>query len=257
MLLELAPEILVLTVSTAVRGVKEVKALPTFSELLRTFRTRAGLTQAALAEKAGLSEQAISVLERGIRSRPRKDTIRSLTEALDLTPAEADQFLAVARSKSPEQSAPSVAQPVPTTSIVPWQLPPAARDFTGRGAQLEAMLSVLRNPSGASPVGLVSVSGMGGIGKTTLAVQAAHRLADSYPDGHLYLNLRGYGPGEPMSVADAQRQLLRSLGADPQRVPADVEEAAGMLRSRLAGRRILVLLDNAADVSQVLPLLPG
>ena len=82
-------------------------AAPTLSELLRTFRVRAGLTQAALAEKAGLSEQAISVLERGTRTRPRIDTIRSLTAALSLTPGEADQFLAVARGKlgKPSQKA--------------------------------------------------------------------------------------------------------------------------------------------------------
>ncbi|RZT19634.1 helix-turn-helix protein [Kribbella sp. VKM Ac-2569] len=234
-------------------------AMPTLSELLRTFRIRTGLTQAALAEKAGLSEQAISVLERGTRSRPRIDTVRSLTAALALTPTEADQFLSVARGKGKQSGAPRRPEPSATAdaSLVPWQLPPAARDFTGRAAQLDAILSVLRNSHGTGPVGLVAVTGMGGIGKTTLAVHAAHKLTDSYPDGHLYLNLRGYGPGDPMSVADAQRQLLRSLGADPQRVPADVEEAAGLLRSRLAGRRMLVLLDNAADASHVLPLLPG
>ncbi|WP_329002253.1 tetratricopeptide repeat protein [Kribbella sp. NBC_00709] len=232
---------------------------PTLSELLRTFRTRAGLTQAALAERAGLSEQAISVLERGTRSRPRIDTVRSLTAALALSPSEADQFLAVARGKG-RTAGPAGRAELPATSSaspVPWQLPPAARDFTGRTAQLDAILSVLRNPAGAGPVGLVAVTGMGGIGKTTLAVRAAHRLTDSYPDGHLYLNLRGYGPGEPMSVADAQRQLLRSLGVDLQRIPEDVEEAAGLLRSQLAGRRVLMLLDNAVDAPQVLPLLPG
>ncbi|WP_432879827.1 ATP-binding protein [Kribbella sp. CA-245084] len=229
-------------------------------ELLRTFRARAGLTQAALAERAGLSEQAISVLERGTRSRPRIDTIRALTKALDLTPDEAEQFLAVARGKRSDTVAPARSVDEPATaseSRVPWQLPPAARDFTGRDAQLEAMLSVLRNPDGTAPVGLVAVTGMGGIGKTTLAVQAAHRLADSYPDGHLYLNLRGYGPGTPMTVTDALRQLLRSVGADIQLIPDGVEEAAALLRSQLAGRRMLILLDNAAGVQHVLPLLPG
>jgi tetratricopeptide (TPR) repeat protein len=82
-------------------------------------------------------------------------------------------------------------------------------------------------------------------------------MTDSYPDGHLYLNLRGYGPGQPMAIADAQRQLLRSLDVDLQHVPGDVEEAAALLRSQLAGRRVLLLLDNAADTSHVLPLLPG
>lgn len=232
------------------------------SELLRRFRIRAGLTQAALAEKAGLSEQAISVLERGTRSRPRVDTIRSLTAALDLGAADAEEFLAVARGKSsrPRPAATAPESPVATDALpMPWQLPPAVPDFTGRVAQIEAILSVLRIPPGmtSDAVGLVTVTGMGGIGKTALAVQAAHKLADSYPDGHLYLNLRGYGPGRPMTTDDALRQLLRSLGLDVQLIPEDVEEAAGLLRSQLAGRRVLMLLDNAADVPHVLPLLPG
>lgn len=235
-------------------------AVPTLSELLRTFRTRAGLTQAALAEKAGLSEQAISVLERGTRSRPRADTVRALTRALGLGPAEAVRFHTVARGKLgvPQQPAPPkepAADQVPT----PWQLPPAAPDFTGRAAQVDAILSVLRDSTddGATAVGLVTVTGMGGIGKTTLAVHAAHKLAASYPDGNLYLNLRGYGPGDPVSPADAQRHLLRSLGSDVGSIPDDVDEATALLRSRLAGRRLLLLLDNAADIAQVLPLLPG
>ncbi|MFI5696979.1 ATP-binding protein [Kribbella sp. NPDC051586] len=242
-------------------SVPSAPPMPTLSELLRTFRTRAGLTQAALAEKAGLSEQAISVLERGTRSRPRMDTIRGLTKALDLTPAEADQFLTVARGKGSKLPRASSANPSAVADSIPtpWQLPPAAADFTGRAAQIDAILSVLRETSGTSStaVGLVAVTGMGGIGKTTLAVQAAHKLAPSYPDGHLYLNLRGYGPGQPMTTADAQRHLLRSLGLDARSIPEDVEEAAALLRSQLAGRRVLILLDNAADVAQVLRLLPG
>lgn len=228
------------------------------SELLRAFRTRAGLTQAALAEKAGLSEQAISVLERGTRSRPRLDTVRSLTKALALTSTEAEDFLSVARGNA-QPSRPAGSRALADRYPMPWQLPPAASDFTGRSAQIDAILAVLRAPAGAesTAVGLVSVTGMGGIGKTTLAIQAAHKLTGSYPDGHLYLNLRGYGPGEAMTIADAQRHLLRSVGVDVQIIPEDVAEATALLRSQLAGRRVLIVLDNAIDVTQVLPLLPG
>lgn len=233
------------------------------SELLRGFRIRAGLTQAALATKAGLSEQAISVLERGTRQRPRIGTVQALTVALGLTAGEAEEFLAVARGKSrtvrvptaPVSPAPAVTDALP----VPWQLPPAVPDFTGRAAQIEAVQAALRDPARirTGAVGLVAVTGMGGIGKTALAVQAAHKLTSGYPDGQLYLNLRGYGPGLPMTTEDALRQLLRSLGLDLQLIPDDVEEAAALLRSQLAGRRVLVVLDNATDVRQVTPLLPA
>lgn len=232
------------------------------SDLLRRYRARSGLTQAALAEKAGLSEQAISVLERGTRNRPRIDTIRALTAALGLTTAEAADFTAIARRSRPGKR-PAVPQPRDSAAAgslpPPWQLPPALPDFTGRAAQMDAILSVLRTSAGrpSGTVGLVAVTGMGGIGKTALAVQTAHKLVDSYPDGHLYLNLRGYGPGTPLTTADALRQLLRSLGLDPQLVPDGVEEASALLRSQLTGRRTLLLLDNASDVHQVMPLLPG
>jgi transcriptional regulator with XRE-family HTH domain/tetratricopeptide (TPR) repeat protein len=237
-------------------------AAESLSELLRRYRARAGLTQAALAEKAGLSEQAISVLERGTRSRPRVDTVRALTAVLGLSADETTEFMTVARGKGRKARSPGPATDPSAAADslpMPWQLPPAVPDFTGRAAQIEAILSALRVPANPrnGTVGLVAVTGMGGIGKTALAIEAAHKLVDSYPDGHLYLNLRGYGPGLPMTTSDALRQLLRSLGLDLHLIPEEVEEAAAMLRSQLAGRRVLVLLDNATDVQQVLPLLPG
>ncbi|WP_460665741.1 ATP-binding protein [Kribbella swartbergensis] len=167
--------------------------------------------------------------------------------------------MTVARSKGRKRQTPVSGSESPTGYSLPMpsQLPPAIPDFTGRAAQMEAILSALRGPGRSGAIGIVAVTGMGGIGKTSLAVQAAHQLVDSYPDGHLYLNLRGYGPGSPMTTTDALRQLLRSLGLDLQLIPEGVEEASALLRSQLAGRRVLVLLDNATDVRHVLPLLPG
>ena len=204
------------------------------------------------------------MLERGTRSRPRIDTIRSLTAALGpRTPPRPSSSwpLPAARASRPRSPAPQaeIAGRRATHYRCHGNYRRRCRTSPAGPRRSSAMLSVLRAPAGArsDAVGLVTVTGMGGIGKTALAVQAAHKLADSYPDGHLYLNLRGYGPGQPMSTADALRQLLRSLGLDIQLIPDGVEEAAALLRSQLAGRRVLMLLDNAADVPQVMPLLPG
>ena len=103
-----------------------------------------------------------------------------------------------------------------------------------------------------------AIAGTAGVGKTALAVHWAHQVADLFPDGQLFVNLRGFDPsGTPVSPADALRRLAEALGVDHERLPGSVEGLAGMYRSLLAGRRILVLLDNARDAAQVRPLLPG
>jgi tetratricopeptide (TPR) repeat protein/transcriptional regulator with XRE-family HTH domain len=228
----------------------------TLGELLREFRIAADLTQGALAEKAGLSEQAVSLLERGTRRRPRISTVRALAEALALTPDEEQRLSAAATGSRPPQPAHS---PTALSSLIvaPRQLPPTLADFTGRSAELETLLSTLTGEQHTGIVRMAAVTGMGGVGKTSLAVHAAHLSVDHYPDGHLYIDLRGYGPGEPIQPRDALAQLLRSLGFDSQSIPETVDEAAALYRSRLAGLRILVLLDNANGAAQVRPLLPG
>ncbi|MEU4394498.1 helix-turn-helix domain-containing protein [Kribbella sp. NPDC023855] len=228
------------------------------AELLRRFRVDAGLTQARLAEKAGLSEQAISLLERGTRRRPRVETVEALAGALGLDPESAQQLFLAA--KTPRR--PGFEQPEPPTvssRVVPRQLPPASADFTGRDAEVADLLEVFQ-PGDHQPAGLqlAAVTGMGGVGKTALAVHVAHLVGDNFPDGQLYLDLRGYGPGTPLDPIEALSQLIRSLGFDDERtVPSGINELAGLYRSRLAGQRVLILLDNVNSAAQVLPLLPG
>jgi DNA-binding SARP family transcriptional activator len=143
----------------------------------------------------------------------------------------------------------------------PRQLPVDSRLFTGREAELEELLGLARAASEGSDAGMVvisALSGMGGIGKTALAVRAGHRVAGLFPDGQLFIDLRGYA-AEPAALPaeEALDYLLRSLGVPSQAIPADPDERAARYRSRLAGSRMLIVLDNAANTAQVQPLLPG
>ncbi|TQJ87734.1 BTAD domain-containing putative transcriptional regulator [Streptomyces sp. SLBN-31] len=139
------------------------------------------------------------------------------------------------------------------------QLPADLPTFTGREAELKATLGMLPL-DGSAPATLVisAIGGMAGVGKTTLAVHLAHRVAARFPDGQLCVNLRGFDPtGSVMSSQEAIRVLLDALGVPPQRLPAGLEAQTALYRSVLAERRVLILLDNARDAEQVRPLLPG
>jgi DNA-binding SARP family transcriptional activator len=142
----------------------------------------------------------------------------------------------------------------------PRQLPADVPGFAGRAAQLRQLDAALAETEGDRPGAVVisAIAGTAGIGKTALAVHWAHRVADRFPDGQLYLNLRGFDPGgAPMPATEAVRGLLHALGVPADRVPSQPDAQAGLFRSLLAGRRMLVLLDNARDAEQVRPLLPG
>ncbi|GIH17715.1 AfsR/SARP family transcriptional regulator [Rugosimonospora africana] len=161
--------------------------------------------------------------------------------------------------RAPTHPAPT--HPMPThdapTHPMPAQLPPELAGFTGRGAELRRLDDLLADAS-TGGAAILAIDGTTGIGKTVLAVHWAHRIAARFPDGQLYVNLRGFDPtATPVAPSEAVRGFLDALGVPPQRMPLDLETQAGRYRSLLSGRRVLVLLDNARDAEQVRPLLPG
>jgi hypothetical protein len=148
--------------------------------------------------------------------------------------------------------------PPATARVVPRQLPPDIDAFTGRDAALRTLDRLLGDGSTRVPVVVAAIAGTAGIGKTALAVHWAHRVANRFSDGQFYVNLCGFDPsGSPMAPAEAVRGFLDALQVSPQGIPASLEAQAGLYRSLLAGKRMLVLLDNARDAGQVAPLLPG
>ncbi len=136
----------------------------------------------------------------------------------------------------------------------PRTLPLGPSDFVGRAEALAELDALLATDQG--PVVISAVSGMGGVGKTALALQWAHLHAEQFPDGQLYLNLRGFDPAQPLESAEALGQLLVGLGVTPGEVPRDLDDRAQRYQEMLSGRRLLVLLDNADGAAQVRPLLP-
>lgn len=139
---------------------------------------------------------------------------------------------------------------------MPRQLPGDVHGFVGRTAELR-QLEALETAVPGGGVRLVVVAGTAGAGKTSLAVRFAHLVRARFPDGQLFVNLRGYDPGPPLAPEAALERFLRALGTPAGAIPAQTEERAELYRSLLAERRVLVVLDNAATVGQVRPLLPG
>jgi DNA-binding XRE family transcriptional regulator len=226
----------------------------TLASLLRELRTRAMLTQEELAARSGLSEGTIRGVEAGRVDRPRAATVRLLAAALGLTD---DERIRLVNAAGRGRADGTVARIVGT--VVPRQLPADVPGFAGRCDELN-WLDVRLRVDGHSPTpsgGLVAVDGPPGVGKTALVVHWAHRVCDQFPDGQLYLDLRGHFAGPALTPVDALGRLLRSLGMSRDETPSELDVAAGLYRSLVADRRMLVVLDNAGSVDQVRPLLPG
>ena len=212
-----------------------------FGDLLRTHRVRSALTQEELAAGSGVSVRAISDMERGRAKGPQRRTVEALARVLRLDDPELRALLGTAKAGRMRH------QPV----AAPWALPPDVPDLTGRA---EELCRLERAARGGRATEVVVVHGPPGAGKTTLVVHAAYRLAENFPDGCLFVNLRGMD-ARPMPPGEVMHKVLRTLGVTDDRIPAQDEERADLYRAELRGRSTALVLDNAADEAQVRPLL--
>ncbi|MGY0233589.1 tetratricopeptide repeat protein [Longispora urticae] len=180
------------------------------------------------------------------------DFRRYLAEEHGLDPRPGFTALEESIRRSEPVAAPVRAAPAPA------QLPPDVVDFTGRADQLELLDGLLPDHGrpGATAVVLTTIAGVGGVGKTALAVHWAHRVRDRFPDGQLYLNLHGYSATAPLRPLDALIRLLRALGVPGGRIPTELPAAVAAYREKVSGLRLVVVLDNANSPEQVRPLLP-
>jgi tetratricopeptide (TPR) repeat protein/transcriptional regulator with XRE-family HTH domain len=224
----------------------------TFAGLLRRLRARAGLTQEELAKAAQVSTRSVSDLERGVNRTARKDTAGLLADALGLVGASKEAFAAVATGRAPAEGFGPADDPAIRA------LPRDIASFTGREHELHELVSAASAIGTGGMVGIHTIGGMAGVGKTALAVHAAHRLAPQFPDGRIFLSLHGHAPGmRPVEPADALASLLQITGIPPARVPSGLEARTALWRDRLAGMRLLLVLDDAASSEQVRPLVPS
>jgi tetratricopeptide (TPR) repeat protein/transcriptional regulator with XRE-family HTH domain len=227
-----------------------------FAILLRQLRAEAGLTQEELAEAAGVGLRTVSDLERGAHRTAHQETARLLADALGLAGPVRGLFAAAARGRG---EAAEVLAPAAFAAAATRSLPREVANFTGRQAELDRLVDGLDGLGvGGGVVGICAVGGMAGVGKTTFAVHAAHRLAGSFPDGQFFLPLHAHTAGQrPVDPADALSSLLLAAGVPAHQIPPGLEARAARWRDHIAGKKVLLLLDDAAGHEQVRPLLPG
>jgi transcriptional regulator with XRE-family HTH domain len=233
-----------------------------FAGLLRQLRAEARLTQEELAEAASLSPRSVSDLERGINRTAHKDTAMLLAGALGLEGPALELFVAAARGKAAADDVLAARQgqvPGAFAAAATRALPRDIAAFTGRGAELAQLLGAIDSlAADGGVVGICAIDGMAGIGKTTFAVHAAHRLTPGFPDGQFFLPLHAHTQGQrPVGPADALASLLLTAGVPAAQIPPGLEARAGRWRDQVAGKKVLLLLDDAAGHEQVRPLLPG
>ncbi|MFB6437168.1 BTAD domain-containing putative transcriptional regulator [Streptomyces sp. NPDC056411] len=237
---------------------RHTEAVPDIARALKTYPYRERLHGALMLAlyRSGRAAEALAAYDRarrvlaedlGIDTGPALRTLHAAILAGDHTSLAPAQGRADAAPRAATE--PKGVDPAPE----PAQLPPVPSDFTGRREQMAELVSALTTGR-AHAVGVIT--GMGGAGKTALALRAAHAVAGSYPDGQLYANLRA-PDGEPAEPAEVLAGFLTGLGLPTERIPASLAERAALFRTLLSGRAVLVVLDNAATTTQVEPLLPG
>jgi DNA-binding SARP family transcriptional activator len=240
---------------------------------LNELRIRAALAYADAAATLGRHAEIVAALKPLAAREPLHEALHArLVRALGMAGRQSDAlalYAAVRRRLDEElgvQPAPELQAahldvltqrgpdtPPPARRPLPAQLPADPPGFTGRRLELARLDALLR----PAETVVVAVTGTAGIGKTALTVHWAHRVRSAFPDGQIYLDLHGFDPRRPLSEAEAIRSLLDAMGVTPADLPAGVPEQVGLYRTLVAGRRVLILLDNAHDAAQARSLLPG
>jgi len=222
----------------------------TFGALLRELRDEAFLTQEQLADAAGLSPRSVSDLERGVNRTARLETARLLADALGLAEQVRSLFLAAARGRAEPSKVLAATREAGKGSFAAATrtLPRTITSFTGRESELRRLDRALAaDAADGGVVGIHAIGGMAGIGKTTFAVHAAHRLAGRFPDGQFFLPLHAHTPGQrPVQPSDALAGLLMTAGVAAHQIPPGAEARAAQWRDYVAGKQILLVLDDAA-----------
>jgi hypothetical protein len=242
-------------------NVRSVLELASLLRLLRRREARnrggATLTYRELAARTGWSHAVIGEYLAGT-ALPPTDRFDQLVQLLGATLAELGP-LATARDRVEELRRPgrATASAPPAAPGAPRELPAPVCGFVGRTSELAELDRVAASGPAGTGLPIAAICGGGGVGKTALALNWAHRHAADFPDGQLYVDLRGFGSRAPVAAAEALERFLRTLGVEADRIPTSVDERAARYRTTLADRRVLVLLDNAASAEHVRPLLPG